>query len=231
MYPALRLRRLRMKASLRALFQETRLSKDDLVQAVSDGDTAVVDRALEAGLHGLYVAPRCLADAAERVKELRAAAGAATALFVSIDAGFNEEASLMDSVLQIASAGGDVVLLDVPNHRLNALREMLEGEGFIHTVLAAKAAKGAESHVPDSADALFADGGLCELDLLADLCGSTVAPVIAVQPAAEVNQLSAAFDREWLDSSKVVPETLLSLKRAGASAIVSPFAVQVLAHI
>ncbi len=52
-------------------------------------------------------------------------------------------------------------------------------------------------------------------------------PVAVYQVSGEYAMLKAAAERGWLDEKKVVLESLLSMKRAGACAILTYFAYDV----
>jgi len=52
------------------------------------------------------------------------------------------------------------------------------------------------------------------------------APTLVYQVSGEYSMLKAAAERGWLDERAVVMESLLSIKRAGADAILTYFAGQ-----
>ena len=49
-------------------------------------------------------------------------------------------------------------------------------------------------------------------------------PTIVFQVSGEYAQIKAAGERGWLDADKVMLETLMSFKRAGAAGIITYFA-------
>jgi porphobilinogen synthase len=49
-------------------------------------------------------------------------------------------------------------------------------------------------------------------------------PLGAYQVSGEYSMLHAAFARGWLDPDRAIPESLLSIRRAGADFIVTYFA-------
>ena len=58
-------------------------------------------------------------------------------------------------------------------------------------------------------------------------------PVAAYQVSGEYSMIKAASQKGWIDESKVMLETLLSIKRAGADLVLTYFAkdaAQVLNH-
>ena len=64
------------------------------------------------------------------------------------------------------------------------------------------------------------------LDVIAALRQATELPVAAYQVSGEYAMLKAAAQQGWLDERKVVLESLLSIRRAGADLILSYYAAQ-----
>ena len=62
------------------------------------------------------------------------------------------------------------------------------------------------------------------LDVIARARAEVGVPLAAYQVSGEYSMIKAAAQREWLDESKVILETLLSIKRAGADLILTYFA-------
>ena len=62
------------------------------------------------------------------------------------------------------------------------------------------------------------------LDVIRDVREATALPVAAYQVSGEYAMLKAASERGWLDEKKVVLESLLSIRRAGADVILTYFA-------
>ncbi|MCC7480712.1 MAG: porphobilinogen synthase, partial [Hyphomicrobiales bacterium] len=50
-------------------------------------------------------------------------------------------------------------------------------------------------------------------------------PTFAYQVSGEYAMLMAAIERGWLDPKKVIPESLMAFKRAGADGILTYFAL------
>jgi porphobilinogen synthase len=65
------------------------------------------------------------------------------------------------------------------------------------------------------------------LDVIARVRDRTSLPVAAYQVSGEYAMLKAACERGWLDERKVVMESLVSIRRAGADLILTYFARQV----
>ena len=73
----------------------------------------------------------------------------------------------------------------------------------------------------EGADFLMVKPGLPYLDVIARLKSELQAPVTAYHVSGEYAMLEAAAANGWLDRDKVMLETLMSFKRAGADAILT----------
>jgi porphobilinogen synthase len=62
------------------------------------------------------------------------------------------------------------------------------------------------------------------LDVIAALKASSNLPIAAYHVSGECAMLMAACRNGWLDYNKAMPETLLSIRRAGADVILTYFA-------
>lgn len=72
----------------------------------------------------------------------------------------------------------------------------------------------------EGADMLMVKPALPYLDVVADLAKHSNKPVLAYQVSGEYASLKAAIEKSWLDEA-VLFESVLSIKRAGAAAILS----------
>jgi porphobilinogen synthase len=64
------------------------------------------------------------------------------------------------------------------------------------------------------------------LDVLAKVAEAVAVPVAAYQISGEYAMVEAAAERGWIDREKAVLETLLGIRRAGASVILTYWAVE-----
>ena len=64
------------------------------------------------------------------------------------------------------------------------------------------------------------------LDVLADAAASSPVPVWAYQVSGEYAMIEAAAARGWIDRERAVDETLTGIRRAGADAVLSYWAVE-----
>jgi porphobilinogen synthase len=64
------------------------------------------------------------------------------------------------------------------------------------------------------------------LDVLRAVADAAPVPVAAYQISGEYAMVEAAAERGWLERERVIAETLTSIKRAGASVILTYWAVE-----
>lgn len=79
----------------------------------------------------------------------------------------------------------------------------------------------AELDIEEGADFLMIKPALAYLDIIHMLKENFIQPVAAYNVSGEFAMLKAAHEKGWLDYNSVMPETLLSIKRAGADIILS----------
>jgi porphobilinogen synthase len=78
--------------------------------------------------------------------------------------------------------------------------------------------------VAEGADMVMVKPALPYLDVLASVAASVDVPVAAYQVSGEYAMVEAAAGNGWLDRSRVMMETLTSIRRAGASIILTYWA-------
>jgi len=78
----------------------------------------------------------------------------------------------------------------------------------------------------EGADYLMVKPALNYLDVIALLKENTTLPIAAYHVSGECAMLIAACQNGWLDFEQAMPETLLSIRRAGADVILTYFAKQ-----
>jgi porphobilinogen synthase len=91
---------------------------------------------------------------------------------------------------------------------------------------AAEAIRETELDLSEGADMVMVKPALPYLDVINNVKQSFGAPTFAYQVSGEYAMLKAAFQNGWLDEKLCVLETLTSIKRAGADAILTYFAIQ-----
>ncbi|MGB3828004.1 MAG: porphobilinogen synthase [Ornithinimicrobium sp.] len=76
----------------------------------------------------------------------------------------------------------------------------------------------------EGADMVMVKPALAYLDVLSDVAARSDVPVAAYHVSGEYAQIEAAAERGWLDRERVVLETLVSIRRAGADFILTYYA-------
>ena len=80
--------------------------------------------------------------------------------------------------------------------------------------------------IAEGADMVMVKPGMPYLDVIQSVKQQFGVPTLAYQVSGEYAMLMAAIQADWLDERKVIEETMLSFKRAGADAILTYFAPQ-----
>ena len=80
--------------------------------------------------------------------------------------------------------------------------------------------------VAEGADAILVKPALPYLDILRAVADASPVPVAAYQVSGEYSMVEAAAERGWIDRDRVIAETLVSIKRAGASMILTYWAAE-----
>ncbi|WP_028889362.1 porphobilinogen synthase [Tenacibaculum ovolyticum] len=76
----------------------------------------------------------------------------------------------------------------------------------------------------EGADILIVKPGLSYLDIIRDLKNNFDRPIACYNVSGEYSMVKAAAEKGWIDGEKVMMESLLSMKRAGADIIITYFA-------
>src|SRR3546814_4204301 len=79
----------------------------------------------------------------------------------------------------------------------------------------------------EGADMVMVKPGMPYLDVIRRVKDGFAVPTFAYQVSGEYAMLQAAIERGWLDGDRVVMESLLGFKRAGADGVLTYFAVEV----
>ena len=83
----------------------------------------------------------------------------------------------------------------------------------------------ADCDYEEGADILMVKPALPYLDIITDLKNHSKLPIAAYNVSGEYSMIKAACEKGWLDEQKVIGESLLSIKRAGADVIFTYFAL------
>jgi len=82
----------------------------------------------------------------------------------------------------------------------------------------------ADLDIEEGADMIMVKPALAYLDIIKSLKDNYDVPVTAYNVSGEYAMIKAASEKGWLDGEKVMMESLLSIKRAGADIIITYFA-------
>jgi porphobilinogen synthase len=89
-----------------------------------------------------------------------------------------------------------------------------------------EALREAQLDVREGADILMVKPALPYLDVIAKVRASAHLPIAAYQVSGEYAMIQAAAEKNWIDGDKVMMESLVSIKRAGADMILTYFAIR-----
>ena len=78
--------------------------------------------------------------------------------------------------------------------------------------------------VEEGADILMVKPALAYLDIIKSLYEEFDLPVAAYQVSGEYAMIKAAAERGWIDEERIMEESLLAIRRAGADIILTYFA-------
>ncbi|WP_323144662.1 porphobilinogen synthase [Massilia phyllosphaerae] len=81
--------------------------------------------------------------------------------------------------------------------------------------------------IAEGADMVMVKPGMPYLDVVRRVKDEFKVPTFAYQVSGEYAMLQAAFQNGWLDKDKIIMETMMSFKRAGADGVLTYFALDV----
>ncbi len=84
----------------------------------------------------------------------------------------------------------------------------------------------AAQDVAEGADLVMVKPALPYLDVLCAVAAASPVPVAAYQVSGEYSMVEAAAERGWIDRDRIMLETLTSIRRAGASVILTYWATE-----
>lgn len=83
-----------------------------------------------------------------------------------------------------------------------------------------------ELDIAEGADVVMVKPAMSYLDVLADTAAISSVPVWAYQVSGEYSMIEAAAANGWIDRERTIYETVLGIRRAGADAVLTYFAVE-----
>jgi porphobilinogen synthase len=84
----------------------------------------------------------------------------------------------------------------------------------------------AQLDIDEGADIVMVKPAGSYLDVLADVSATSDVPVWAYQVSGEYSMIEAAAAHGWIDRKRAIEESVVSIKRAGASVVLTYFAVE-----
>ena len=81
--------------------------------------------------------------------------------------------------------------------------------------------------VDEGADIIMVKPALAYLDVISKIKEAILLPIACYNVSGEYSMIKAAADKGWIDGEKIMMESLISMKRAGADIIVTYFAKEV----
>ena len=89
----------------------------------------------------------------------------------------------------------------------------------------------AMTDIEEGADIVMVKPASGYLDVLSDVAAASSVPVWAYQVSGEFAMIEAAAANGWIDRERAIEESLLSIRRAGADAVLTYFATEVAAWL
>ena len=111
----------------------------------------------------------------------------------------------------------------------DAVRSSLQGDRRTYQMDPANRREGAREvalDLAEGADIVMVKPAMSYLDVLADAAASSPVPVWAYQVSGEYSMIEAAAAHGWIDRERAVDESLTSIVRAGADAVLTYWAIE-----
>ncbi|WP_045821905.1 porphobilinogen synthase [Williamsia herbipolensis] len=84
-----------------------------------------------------------------------------------------------------------------------------------------------ELDLAEGADIVMVKPAMSYLDIVRDVANATDAPIAAYQISGEYSMITAAAERGWIDRDAAIMESVTSIRRAGASIVLTYWATEV----
>jgi porphobilinogen synthase len=110
-----------------------------------------------------------------------------------------------------------------------AVESQLQGDRRSYQMDAANRREGAREvdlDVAEGADIVMVKPAMSYLDVLADTAATSPVPVWAYQVSGEYAMVEAAAANGWIDRERAIDESLVSIRRAGADAVLTYWAIE-----
>ena len=110
-----------------------------------------------------------------------------------------------------------------------AVQSSLEGDRRSYQLDSANRREGMReilTDVDEGADIVMVKPAMSYLDVLADAAAASPVPVWAYQVSGEYSMIEAAAANGWIDRRRAIEESVLSIRRAGADAVLTYWAIE-----
>jgi porphobilinogen synthase len=110
-----------------------------------------------------------------------------------------------------------------------AVQSSLQGDRRTYQLDPANSRAGAREvllDVEEGADVVMVKPAMSYLDVLADAAAASPVPVWAYQVSGEFAMIEAAAANGWIDRRRAIEESITSIRRAGADAVLTYFAIE-----
>lgn len=110
-----------------------------------------------------------------------------------------------------------------------AVDSQLQGDRRSYQMDPANAREGVHEvllDIDEGADIVMVKPAMSYLDVLADAAAESIVPVWAYQVSGEFSMIEAAARNGWIDRERAIDESIVSIRRAGADAVLTYFALE-----
>ena len=129
---------------------------------------------------------------------------------------------LSKAAVSCAAAGADIVApSDMMDGRIGHMRHTLDTAGYAHTLMET------ELDMEEGADIIMVKPALAYLDIVRTVSEAFDLPLCTYSVSGEYAMMKAAAMNGWIDEKRVVMESMIAMKRAGAKMIITYYAPQI----
>jgi porphobilinogen synthase len=142
--------------------------------------------------------------------------------------------TLSMQALTLAKAGADVLApSDMMDGRVQSIRNKLDSSGFEkipvfpYSVKSKEYFREVEQDLTEGADAIIIKPALAYLDVISKVSNNYNIPIIAYNVSGEYSMIKSSAEKGHINEMDIIMETMCSMKRAGANAIITYFAFEI----
>ncbi len=172
----------------------------------------------------------------ERYREMALAQAAAGSAILGLSGMMDGQVAAVREALDDAGHGDTAILAYAAKYASafygpfrEAVQSSLRGDRRTYQLDAANRREGlreVELDIAEGADVVMVKPAMSYLDVLADTAAMSTVPVWAYQISGEYAMIVAAAQNGWIDRDAAMLESVLGIRRAGADAVLTYFAVE-----